>query len=179
MNNIQAIYFNILWYSQSNLFGIGSIVNMTINDMDPDIALKLSDICWDTGHNYMVDAVNYSAHIPVEDEPYYSIDKIMSSNSLNTKPNYIIQFTSRDDYIASNKKYNLFGLLPWDAEVLPTDDNQYVCKVLDGTDNRALFNPFRKEVLIMKTTSVMIIGLSLFVTYKITKYGLGKLKNLV
>lgn len=179
MTTIYALYFNTLWYSQADLFGIGSIVDMTIKDMDPIKSLQLSDICWDAKHDYMVDAVNYNVHNDMDTEPYHSINNIMATNNLHGTANNIIQFTDKDDYLKSNKKYNLFGILPWDADVLATNDGKYVCKITDGTNIRQQFNPLRREVLMRKSISVLVIGVSIVVTYKMSKYGYHKLKNIV
>jgi hypothetical protein len=180
MNTLNALYFNVLWYTQANLFGIGSIVNMTISDMDPVKALQLSDICWDSDHNYMVDPVSYSTHNDAQKEPYYSVSGIMANNDLNNRSgNYIIHFTDEQDYIDSNNKLNLFGLLPWDAVVLKTDDGKYVYKTFDGMNDKILFNPLRKEVLTRKSISILIVGASIYITYKLTKYSFNKLKKLI
>lgn len=174
MNDIvQSLQFNLLYATQGNLFGIGSYIGMDLNQ-NSTLLNTYGDFVGDT--NGTIDAITE--------------DPIPSFITNNVRQDLRVQ-TTEQDMITSNAKYNLLGnkYLPWSAEVLKAKDGNYyfISTSVSWTHDiqndtwssaiytRKKFNELRKEVLIMKLQSMLIIGGSLLGTYYVIKFFLKQL----
>ena len=177
MNTVKAMYFQILW-STNSLFGAGSMIGMDLADpSNKQLLQDYSDIVIDAGHK---DGYHYIDPL-YPDDPYWVGQGLTDKLAINQVEDlwYFLGTTDKETADKLNREYNLFGLpyLEWDKVALEDTNGDYAFSHQYGKDGKQLFNPIRREVLMGKVKTVAILAGAGVGTYYGGKFALKKLNR--
>jgi hypothetical protein len=179
-HNLKSLQFMILYYT-NNLFGLGKYIPAEQGILNVDLAQYADYVLTFDNHNELITDIGDLSNV-IFDVQHGVLTAGKDNDfagalyrSLIESPNnWWVKTIEEEDAKTMNRTLNLFGLplLEWDLYAIKEANGQWVyMHKYNDDNNKKILNGFRKESLMKKGKTVLILGVAFYgVWYGYKKY---------